>query len=389
MRRAMSDNIEAVIKGLNLAYDGSLSVYACKNADAARRRPDYEDIRPPFFHDGDRIVHSRAYARYIDKTQVFYLVKNDHITHRVLHVQLVSKIARLIGRALLLNEDLVEAIALGHDIGHVPYGHDGETYLSDICRKHGIGGFHHNVQSVRALDRIEELNLTLQVLDGILAHNGEAHDLQVIPEQDKTWEKLEKEIEERQQQTNGHSGILPMTMEGCVVRVADTISYVGRDIEDAITLGLIKREDIPPACSDVLGSTNRDIVNNLVVDVIENSYNQPYIALSPATAKALRELKEFNHERIYSNPEIKAQSAKVQRMFALLFEAFLDDLQRARRESRIYRNYIGGFSPERWKRYSRGMNEPEIVRDFIAGMTDEFFNDTFRELYLPQKKSMY
>jgi dGTPase len=389
MRRSVSPEIDAVIKSLNSAQDHSLSVYACKNTGAARRRPDYEDIRPPFFHDGDRIVHSRAYARYIDKTQVFYLVKNDHITHRVLHVQLVSKIARLIGRALLLNEDLVEAIALGHDIGHVPYGHDGEKYLSDICWKHGIGGFHHNIQSVRALDRIEELNLTLQVLDGILAHNGEAHDLRVVPESDKTWENLEREIEERQHQSNGHSGILPMTMEGCVVRVADSISYVGRDIEDAITLGLIHREDIPVACSEVLGSTNRDIVNNLVVDVIENSYNQPYIALSPATAKALRELKEFNHENIYSNREIKAQSAKVQRMFGLMFEAFLDDLKADRKQSRIFTNYIGGFSPERWNRYVAGTSEPEIVRDFIAGMTDEFFNDAYRELYLPQKKSMY
>jgi dGTPase len=389
MRRSVSPEIDAVIKSLNSAQDHALSVYACKNTDALRRRPDYEDIRPPFFHDGDRIVHSRAYARYIDKTQVFYLVKNDHITHRVLHVQLVSKIARLIGRALLLNEDLVEAIALGHDIGHVPYGHDGEKYLSDVCVAHGIGGFHHNVQSVRALDRIEELNLTLQVLDGILAHNGEAHDLRVVPEADKTWEKMEREITERQHQADGHSGILPMTMEGCVVRVADTISYVGRDIEDAITLGFITREDIPAACSDVLGRTNRDIVNNLVVDVIENSYNQPYIALSPATAKALKELKEFNHACIYSNRAIKAQSAKVQRMFGLLFEAFLDDLKAEKRQSRIFTNYIGSFSPERWKRYVDGTSEPEIVRDFIAGMTDEFFNDTFSELYLPQKKSMY
>jgi dGTPase len=389
MRRSVSPEIDAVIKSLNSAQDHSLSVFACKNTDAARRRPDYEDIRPPFFHDGDRIVHSRAYARYIDKTQVFYLVKNDHITHRVLHVQLVSKIARLIGRALLLNEDLVEAIALGHDIGHVPYGHDGEKYLSDICWKHDIGGFHHNIQSVRALDRIEELNLTLQVLDGILAHNGEAHDLRVVPELDKTWEKMEKEIEERQHQANGHSGILPMTMEGCIVRVADTISYVGRDIEDAITLGYIAREDIPVACSEVLGSTNRDIVNNLVVDVIENSYNQPYIVLSRGTAKALKELKEFNHEHIYSNREIKAQSAKVRRMFALLFEAFLDDLKSDRKQSRIFTNYIASFTDDRWKRYVQGTSEPEIVRDFIAGMTDEFFNDAFRELYLPQKKSMY
>jgi dGTPase len=389
VRRTVSPEIDAVIKSLNSAEDHSLSVYACKNADAERRKPDHEDIRPPFFHDGDRIVHSRAYARYIDKTQVFYLVKNDHITHRVLHVQLVAKIARLIGRALLLNEDLIEAIALGHDIGHVPYGHDGEKYLSDICRKHDIGGFHHNVQSVRALDRIEELNLTLQVLDGILAHNGEAHDTRVIPEQDKTWEKMEAEMAERQRQANGHSGILPMTMEGCVVRVADTISYVGRDIEDAITLGLIARKDISLNCSEVLGSTNRDIVNNLVVDVIENSYNQPYIALSPDTAKALKELKEFNHEHIYSNREIKAQSAKVQRMFGLMFEAFVDDLKAEKKQSRIFTNYVDSFPAEKWNRYADGTSEPEIVRDFIAGMTDEFFNDTFRELYLPQKRSMY
>jgi dGTPase len=180
-----------------------------------------------------------------------------------------------------------------------------------------------------------------------------------------------------------------MTMEGCVVRVSDTISYVGRDIEDAITLGIVRREDIPPDCAEVLGNNNRDIVNNLVVDVIENSYNQPFIALGPDTARALRQLKDFNHERIYSNKDIKAQAAKIQRMFGLVFDAFLDDLKTGRKESRIYTNYVNSFSPERWKRYAEGTSEPEMVRDFIAGMTDEFFNDTFRELYLPQKKSMY
>ena len=242
---------------------------------------------------------------------------------------------------------------------------------------------------MRALDKIEELNLTLQVLDGILAHNGEAHDFRVEPQTDKTWEMLDGETARCQRQHDGYSGIMPMTMEGCVVRVSDTISYVGRDIEDAITLGLVSREDIPRDCAEVLGSTNRDIVNNLVVDVIENSYNQPYIALSPDTAKALRELKDFNHACIYSNKEIKNQSVKIQRMFSLLFDSFLDDLKAGRKESRIFTNYIAGFSPEKWKRYANGMSEPEIVRDFISGMTDEFFNDTFRELYLPQKKSMY
>lgn len=213
-RRTLSADIEAAIEGDNRAYDSSLFAHAAKNSAANRRKPDTEDIRRPYFHDGDRIMHSRAYARYIDKTQVFYLIKNDHITHRVLHVQLVSKIARMIGRGLLLNEDLIEAIALGHDIGHVPYGHDGEQYLARSCKKHSLGGFRHNVQSVRSLDKIEDLNLTLQVLDGILAHNGEAHDLVIKPVVDKTWEAFDKEMEACERSTDDHSGILPMTLEG-------------------------------------------------------------------------------------------------------------------------------------------------------------------------------
>jgi dGTPase len=333
-------------------------------------------------------MHSRAYTRYIDKTQVFYLIKNDHITHRVLHVQLVSKIARMIGRGLLLNEDLIEAIALGHDIGHVPYGHDGEKYLSRVCKEHGIGGFHHNVQSVRALDKIEDLNLTLQVLDGILAHNGEAHDLVIKPAFDKTWETFDRETEACQHSTGDHSGILPMTLEGCVVRVADTISFIGRDIEDAITIGLIKRKDVPKVCAEVLGDNNRDIVNNLVIDVIENSYGRDYVALSEDTADALKSLREFNNTMIYNNPEIKAQSAKIERMFSMLFETFLNDLKNGNGESNIIKSYLNTFTPEKRRTYVDETPASEIVRDFIAGMTDDYFNDTFGEIYLPQKSRL-
>jgi len=389
MRRTVSPEIDAVIKGLNTTHDHTLSVYACKNADAVRRRLDPADIRPPFFRDGDRIVHSRAYARYIDKTQVFYLVKNDHITHRVLHVQLVAKIARLIGRALLLNEDLIEAIALGHDIGHVPYGHDGETYLSAVCQKYGIGGFHHNIQSVQALDRIEDLNLTLQVLDGILAHNGESDDFVIRPDYNKTWERMAREIERFQHQYIGYSKILPMTLEGCVVRVSDTISYVGRDIDDAIILGLIKREDVPEHYTEVLGNSNRDIVNNLVIDVIENSYNKDYIALSAEISDALKDLKRFNYVNVYSNQDIKNPTEKIERMFHMVFDALYDDLVQNGHQSKIYLSYEKTLEPSKLNRYWGTIPGAEIVRDFIAGMTDEFFNDTFQELYLPQKKSMY
>ncbi|HMK46084.1 MAG TPA: HD domain-containing protein [Methanocella sp.] len=389
MRRNVPTGIGAAIKGQNRSYDRSLSMYACKNGDAVRRNHDIEDIRQPYFHDGDRIVHSRAYARYIDKTQVFYLVKNDHITHRVLHVQLVSRIARLIGRSLQLNEDLIEAIALGHDIGHAPYGHDGEKFLSDCCHRYGIGGFHHNAHSVQALDRIESLNLTLQVLDGILAHNGEAHDFIVHTMPDKSWDMLDLEVEECMSQHYGHSGILPMTLEGCVVRISDTISYLGRDIEDAIILGLISREDTPRECTEVLGGTNRDIVNNLVVDVIENSYNMDFIALSRETSEAMKALKEFNYRCIYSNPGIKGQSAKIENMFGMMFDELYRDVIGKGMCSKIYTNYARVMDPGRLEAYWSSATEAGIVRDFIAGMTDDYFNDAFGELFLPQKTARY
>jgi dGTPase len=389
MHRNLSASIEAAIENDNRAYDSSLFRSAAKNSAADRRMPDKEDIRRPYFHDGDRIMHSGAYARYIDKTQVFYLIKNDHITHRVLHVQLVSKIARMIGRGLLLNEDLIEAIALGHDIGHVPYGHDGEQYLARACKRHNLGGFRHNVQSVRALDKIESLNLTLHVLDGVLAHNGEAHDLVIKPVFYKTWETFDKEAEACENSPSAHSGILPMTLEGCVVRVSDTISFIGRDIEDAITIGLVKRDDIPGACAEVLGDNNRDIVNNLVIDVIENSYGRGFVALSKETAAALKRLREFNDEKIYNNPQIKSESSKIERMFSMLFEAFFEALDREDRNSQVYKNYLDTFMPEKRKKYLDGTSNAGVVRDFIAGMTDDYFNDTFRNIYLPQKRYMY
>jgi dGTPase len=388
MRRRLSASIEAAIESDNRTYDSSLCQYAAKNSAADRRRPDKEDIRRPYFHDGDRIMHSGAYARYIDKTQVFYLIKNDHITHRVLHVQLVSKIARMIGRGLLLNEDLIEAIALGHDIGHVPYGHDGEQYLSRACKRHGLGGFRHNVQSVRALDKIEDLNLTLQVLDGILAHNGEAHDLIIKPVFNKTWEDFDKEVEACERTSSDHSGMLPMTLEGCVARVSDTISFIGRDIEDAITIGLVKRDDIPEECAGVLGDNNRDIVNNLVIDVIESSYGREHIALSKGTADALKRLREFNDKKIYNNPKIKSEAGKVERMFSMLFETFLEALEKEDHGSRVYKNYLDTFTPEKRKKYLDGTSNARIVRDFIAGMTDDYFNDTFSEIYIPQKRRL-
>ena len=330
-----------------------------------------EGYRQTFSVDVDRILHSRAYTRYIDKTQVFYLIHNDHITHRVLHVQLVSKIARTIGRYQGLNEDLIEAIALGHDIGHTPFGHDGEKFLSELCRAGGIGDFHHNVQSVQFLDRVERKgrgwNLCLQTLDGILCHDGEVHNQVLKPERNKTFEMLEKEMALKKE--NLSPQLMPMTLEGCVVRMADTISYIGRDIEDAIRLNMIKRSDLPKEIVDVLGNTNGTIVYHLVTDVINTSFQNTYIAFSRKISEALKRLKDFNLERIYMNPKIKKDTDTIKTLFGILFEKYLDDIENTNRSSVIFKGFLEDMSED----YIQNHRKEEIVRDFIAGMTDQYF----------------
>ena len=329
------------------------------------------DFRQSFSIDGDRILHSLAYTRYIDKTQVFYLVQNDHITHRVLHVQLVSKIARTIGRFIGLNEDLIEAISLGHDIGHTPFGHDGETFLSEICRANGVGSFLHNLQSVQFLDRVERKgkgwNLCLQTLDGILCHDGEIHNQRLEPLRAKTFETLESEMAAKQ--NNPAIGLTPMTLEGCVVRMADTVSYIGRDIEDAIRLNMIRRSDLPPQSVKVLGSTNGTIVYRLVMDIIQNSFQNTYTAFSPEVSDALESLKAFNLKRIYMSPKIKSHTVVIRNLFHLLFERYLLDIEKENQNSVIFSGFLKDMSAG----YLSCHRPAEIVRDFIAGMTDRYF----------------
>src|SRR6056297_1476248 len=223
---------ESDLEGLRQILDKrealQLSEFAVRSGAGVRRRKEKRleaDYRQNFAVDVDRILHSLAYTRYIDKTQVFYLIENDHITHRMLHVQLVSKVARTIGRFLGLNEDLIEAVAIGHDIGHPPFGHDGERCLSRLCRNSGIGEFHHNVQSVHFLDSVERKgagwNLCLQTLDGILCHDGEVHDQAIRPRRGKDFAAHKRETEARQE--GEEIALVPMTLEGCVVRFADTV----------------------------------------------------------------------------------------------------------------------------------------------------------------------
>ena len=370
---------------LRLSEKARLSPHATLNIQAVRRRDETEILeshRDNFSIDTDRILHSLAYSRYIDKTQVFYLIKNDHITHRVLHVQLVSKIGRTIGRLLRLNEDLIEAIALGHDIGHTPFGHDGERFLSDLSHEYGLGNFLHNVQGVRFLETIEKkgvgCNLSLQVLDGILCHNGEVHNPALYPDEDKDFGRFEEDIKKVIKDPN--VPIWPMTVEGCAVRMADTISYVGRDIEDAIRLGLIKREEMPADCRRILGETNGTIVYTLVEDVIAESLEKPFLSFSPEVAQTLKRLKDFNQQFIYSNTKAKNQTSKLRLMFDLLFEQYYNDLKSGNDNSTIFKEFLDGMSPQYRDTTSLAM----IVRDFIAGMTDDYFLSQCQENLMPQ-----
>jgi dGTPase len=361
-------------KLLNNREEGNFSSLAYFSKDARRRHKErYSDAeyRQAFSADADRILNSLSYTRYIDKTQVFSLIKNDHLTHRVIHVQLVSRIARTIGRYLGLNEDLIEAASIGHDIGHPPFGHDGEKFLSKLTREHNAGYFHHNLQSLQFLDKIEKKgegwNLTLQTLDAIICHNGEVHSKLLTPEKVRTFDDLDQIV--AQGKNKPLSDVTPMTMEGCVVKIADTIAYIGRDLEDAIRLGIARREDIPNSCQKTIGQTNGTIVFNLVTDLISNSLGKPHIGFSSTVSKGLKTLKLFNYKQIYKNPLIKNHLGSIEDIFSYLFEKYLENLEKQTLSASIYTDFLKGMSDN----YTRTQSNPEIVKDYISGMTDSYF----------------
>ena len=361
---------EAKINFLN--KEKYLSKYACSSNDAIRLHEEEDDIRPPFYRDVDRIIHSLSYTRYMDKTQVFTRSINDHISKRITHVQLVSKVARTIGRALNLNEDLIEAISLGHDIGHTPLGHEGEYLLDEISQRELGEYFSHNIQSVRHLAFVEKngegLNLCIQVLDGIMCHNGEILDSTYTPEE-KDVDEVLREYEEAYKDIKKSQKNHPMTLEGCVVRISDVIGYIGRDIEDAIMIGKIKREDIPKNIVDVLGCTNKDIINSVVLDIIKNSMNKPYIKMSDDVFKALFDLKKFNYKHIYSLSLTDEEKAKYKQGMNKIYNRYLDDIKANNKDSIIYKAFLSTQN----KTYMDNTSDKRKVIDFIAGMTDEMF----------------
>ena len=377
LAEGLSAEVAAAV--LEQRANGHLSPYATPNASAIRRANVERDRdtawRPAFVRDAEKIIHLPAYNRLAGKTQVFSLRANDDISRRGLHVQLVSRVARDIGLSLGLNLDLIEAIALGHDIGHTPFGHAGERFLNDVYHERTGRWFFHNVQSVRVLDVLYGRNLTLQTLDGVICHNGECErqvfetsGLASFDEFDgivsRCWDKGDVAI--------GH--LRPMTLEGCAVRVSDIIAYVGKDRQDAILAGLVS----PDAFDDGLGGAyNSWALGTFISDVVEHSFGRDRIEMSEAAFAEMRRAKRENYEKIYHASEMNGERAdEVAELFRRVYERMLADLTAGDESSPIFRHHIVdvGRALGYYGRTYEWERDPDLtVVDYISSMTDDYF----------------
>ncbi len=317
-----------------------LSPYATLSKDSRGRKKEEEecDIRPVFQRDRDRILHCKAFRRLKQKTQVFLLPKGDHYRTRLTHTLEVSQNARTVAKALRLNEDLVEAIALGHDLGHTPFGHAGERALNDV----NSDGFRHNEQSVRVVECLEKqgegLNLTWEVLDGILNHKSSGS---------------------------------PHTLEGQIVQLSDKIAYINHDIDDAVRGGILKEEDIPARYTDVLGNTTKVRLDTMIHNVITSSMDQPKISMSHEVQEATLGLRRFMFENVYQNPRAKGEEVKAVNMITNLYEYYIRHMEL------LPAQYLSMMD-------ANGVSQEQIVCDYIAGMTDTYAVKKFEEFFVPE-----
>lgn len=365
--------------------------YAFKDENAVRRDSSVDKAnlwRPVFVRDTEKIMHLPYYNRYADKTQVFSFKNNDDITRRAQHVQLVSRIARNIGSVLGLNLDLIKAVALGHDIGHTPFGHAGERFLSELYHNETGRYFNHNVHSTRVLDKIFSRNFTMQTLDGVLCHNGEFEQQEYKPKYSKTFDEYDAEVEACY--TEGASAIkrlIPSTLEGCVVRICDMIAYLGKDRQDAVSAGIIESDY--EFATELIGTENAKIINNLTVDIIEHSYGKDYIMLSDKAFKDLSTAKKENYEVIYKDDALNKQYDEIIKpMFEELYYKLLDDVKKNDTDSIIYRHHINPIGGALKKYHSIDYSTEEsnqIIVDYIASMTDDYFIDLHKYLFPDSK----
>ena len=329
-------NIRENLEKLEMDY---LSPYAAHSAGSkGRLRPEEQcDIRPVFQRDRDRILHSKSFRRLKDKTQVFLTPEGDHYRTRLTHTLEVSQNARTIAKALRMNEDLVEAIALGHDLGHTPFGHAGERALNAVCPY----GFCHSEQSVRTVDLLEKsgqgLNLTMEVRDGIRNH-----------------------------QTKG----MPFTLEGKNVRFSDKIAYIHQDRADAIRGGILKDNDVPREITDVIGDTTGERLDHFIHDIVTTSYGKSDIMMSEPVAEAMKKLRRFMFESVYQNRNAKSEEGKAEMLVQTLYS--------------YYRHHLELLPPDYVELTQRGEPEEKIVCDYIGAMTDRFAIAKYEEIYIPK-----
>jgi len=380
----MTDKLSSLFQEIKSAHECVLGRRAFRDGKAWRTKPEESDLmRTQFAVDRDRILYSGAYRRYHGKTQVFSFTNliDEEMTNRNLHIAYVSQISRTIGKYLGLNTELIEAIALGHDLGHCPFGHDGEKALSECCEANGIGHFHHNIESLHIVDYISRkgrgLNLTFQVRDGIISHDGEVHNTKLKPQTDKTEADIKAFIDAKKAGNNVQW--MPATLEGCVVRITDTIAYIGQDIEDAIRFNILTRDELPAEQVAYLGNTNSQIIDTLIKSVIINSYDQDWIAFDPETSEHLLALKRFNYKRIYTDENVKKSNSIIYRTMHIMFDKYLEDIKEGNRNSKIFKHFLDYKRPE----YSERFSPAEQVRDFIATMTDRYFNEEIKAYMLP------
>lgn len=359
---------------------GRANPYRTDDADAIRRNPARDMSprlhRPPFVRDIDKILNVAPYNRYAGKTQVFSFVRNDDISRRGLHVQLVARTARTIARMLGLNEDLTEAIALGHDLGHTPFGHAGERILNNLYHADTGRFFNHNVHSVRVLDTLYARNVTLQTLDGILCHNGESSQQEFLRDETHDFETFDELAEACSIDQSVIATLRPSTLEGCVVRISDMIAYVGKDRQDAVGVGSLADDGV--FSDGAVGTQNAEIINNLTVDIVEHSYMRDRIAMSEEAFCSLKTAKAENYERIYlADVQGDVYKEQIEPMFAELYETILADLAAGDENAPVYKHFIEKIEGQR-RLYDESApyrdEEPHrIAVDYLASMTDEYF----------------
>lgn len=320
-----------------------LSPYATLSVNSKGRAKEEEqcDIRPVFQRDRDRIIHCKAFRRLKDKTQVFLVPEGDHYRTRLTHTLEVAQTARTIAKALQLNEELAEAIALGHDLGHTPFGHAGERALNRVCPL----GFEHSRQSVRTVERLEKrgqgLNLTVEVRDGIMNH-----------------------------QTSGE----PFTLEGKIVRISDKIAYIHHDMDDAVRGGILKEEDVPMAIRQVIGSSTGERLDHFIHDVVTTSMGQDDILMSPTVGKAMKDMREFMFEKVYLNPVVKQEESKAEMLMETLYQHYMQNIDDLPEE------YL-------WL-MTQGDAKEQVVCDYVGAMTDRFAIAKYEELFIPKSWSV-